>query len=109
MQIQYTREGGFAHFPGLSKPVIIDNDHLSQEEIDELEQLINTMGFFDLPEVASAPVGAADHYTYTITIAHGNHRHTIQCSELCDNPHLQNLLQVLENKAKTIRAAQRNQ
>ncbi len=108
MQIHYTREGGFAHFPGLSKPTLIDSDSLALEEVHELHQLIHTMGFFDLPEVASAPaVGAADYYTYTITIDDGTRSHTVECSEPFDDPHLENLLHILEQKAKAIRAAQR--
>jgi hypothetical protein len=45
MRIRFKTEGGFAYFPGLSKPVTIDTDELPAEEAKELERLIEAADF----------------------------------------------------------------
>ena len=50
MHIVFTTEGGFAFFPGLSRPDVIDSHDLSAAEADELERLLDRARFFELPE-----------------------------------------------------------
>jgi hypothetical protein len=105
MRVQFTTEGGIAHFPGLSRPVVIDSDQLSQEEEIKLRQLVEAARFFDLPEKAVPPPrGAADYYRYTITIEEGGRQHTVQLSDPVQEPALQQLLVFLRTKAKALRA-----
>jgi hypothetical protein len=106
MRIQFKTEGGIAAFPGLSKPVTIDTNQLPKEEAAELERLVNTVRFFELPARArAAPPGAADYRQYTITVEDGGQHHTVQLDEFVAEPNLQALVRRLEVQAKAQRAA----
>ena len=100
MRIEFKREGGIAHFPGLSKPATIDTEQLSHEERAELESLVEEVGFFELPVSSPPPRGAADYYQYTVTVEAGGRRHTVRFTDLMEDPKLQRLLTILRTKAK---------
>ena len=101
-------EGGFAHFPGLSKPVSIDTEQLPEEERAELESLVDGARFFELPSSPTLPPrGAADYYQYTVTVEAGGRRHTLKWVDPIEDPNLQRLLTVLRAKAKALLLAGR--
>jgi hypothetical protein len=103
LRIEFKTEGGFAHFPGLSKPVVIDTDQLSQEESAKLEQLVHRARFFDLPGKVNAPrKGAADYYQYTITIQMGKQSHTIKLVDPVEDTNLNELINFLRKKTKEV-------
>jgi hypothetical protein len=105
MRIQYKREGGLAYFPGLSRPVRIDTGHLSKEEAQELERLVESAGFFDIsPPPPPQHGGAADAFQYTITVESGGKQHTVQVSDPVENPDLQKLIDFLKIRAKPPRS-----
>lgn len=105
MRIEFKTEGGFAHFPGLSKPVVIDTDQLSQQESTKLEQLVHQARFFDLPSKVNVPhKGAADYYQYTITIQMGKQRHTTKLVDPVEDANLNALIHFLRKKSKEIRS-----
>jgi hypothetical protein len=109
MRIQFITEGGIAHFPGLSKPVIVDSDQLPAGEAAELTRLVEAARFFDLPAVVGKPPrGAADYYQYSITIEHAGRRHTVQLTDFVEDTYLRQLLDFLRAKAKAARASQRS-
>lgn len=95
MRVQYKVEGGIAHFPGLSKPFLIDTKNLSATAASKLHHLIDDAHFFDLPSVASVPRGAADYRRYTVTVEDGQRRHTVQLTDPVSNPDVQALLDYL--------------
>lgn len=99
MRIQYKVEGGIAHFPGLSKPLLIDTKKLSAAAASELHHLVDDANFFDLPSTAPVPKGAADYRRYTVTVEDGQRRHTVQLTDPVSNPHVQALLDYL-NQAR---------
>jgi hypothetical protein len=102
MRIQFKTEGGFAYIPGLNKPVTIDLDELPEQEADELQQLLQTARFFELPQRLGMPSPkAADMQQYKITVERQEGSHTVQLSDMSDDPHLRKLVDVL--KAKTSR------
>ncbi len=97
MRIQFKMEGGIASFPGLSKPITIDSDHLPKQESDELKRLVNATHFFDLPTAMGSPAtGAADYRQYTITVQDEGKQHTVHVTDLIANPNLQALLTYLK-------------
>jgi hypothetical protein len=104
VRIHFKREGGLAYFPGLSKPVTIDANQLPKEEEQELERLLESAGFFDLP-TAPPPQrgGAADAFQYTITVESGGKQHTVRVSDPVENPDLQKLIDFIQTKAKSPR------
>ena len=105
MRIEFKTEGGFAHFPGLSKPVVIETDQLPQEESTELEQLVQKARFFDLPGKVNVPrKGAADYSQYTITIQMGKQSHTIKLVDPVDDTNLNELINFLRKKTKEVRS-----
>ena len=95
--------GGIAHLPGLAAPTTIDTDVLSEEQRTELDALIRSAGFFELPSDLPAARGAADYQTYTITIEDGGRRHTVRVTDASAGPGLSALVEHLRN----LSAAQR--
>jgi len=94
-------EGGFAYFPGLSKPIVIDSDDLPEEEAHQLSQWVESAQFFNLPAIVGAPSrGAADYRQYTVTVESGGQCHTVRLTDLVEDPDLQALLDYLRTKTQ---------
>jgi emfourin len=94
--INFESGGGFAHFPGLSRPVRIDTGKLAPEQADRLEGLVQRANFFEQPsEVGTPPPGAADLRSYTITVQDGDRTHTVQTSDALTDPALRDLVEHL--------------
>jgi hypothetical protein len=104
MRIELKTEGGIAHFPGLSKPVVIDSNELSVEEGAELTRLIESARFFERPStVGTPPPGAADYRQYTITVEDDGQQHTVRLVDPVNDIALQQLLHFLQAKARELR------
>jgi hypothetical protein len=104
MRVIFQTEGGIAYFPGLSRPVVIDSEALTEEEASELKRLLEAARFFERPTIASAPrPGAADYRQYTITVEDDGRRHTIRLVDPVDDPTLQQVLRFLQTKARALR------
>jgi hypothetical protein len=104
MRVEFTTEGGIAHFPGLSRPVVIDSATLPAEEDAELKRLVEAARFFEQPTAVGAPPpGAADYRQYTITVEDNGRRHTVQLADPVEDPPLQQLLHFLQAKARELR------
>jgi hypothetical protein len=100
MHIEFKTEGGFAYFPGLSKPVTIDSGELTEQEAGELQQMLQAARFFELPKRAGKiSPQAADVKQYKVTIKDEKTSHTVQMTDMTDDPHLQKLLSFLKAKA----------
>jgi hypothetical protein len=110
MRVEFATSGGFAYFPGLARPVVIEADQLPQEEARKLNDLVAASRFFDQPErVANkmAP-GAADYRQHTITINQGGRSHTVIVNEPIEDPTMKQLVGFLEGQAKAARAKARS-
>jgi hypothetical protein len=106
MRIEFSTEGGIAYFPGLSQPVSIDSEQLSQQEGAELKRLVEAAHFFDLPAKVGRPApGAADYRQYNVTIEAGQRRHTLHATEPIEDAELRRLIAFLSAKANEIRRA----
>jgi hypothetical protein len=104
VRIQFSREGGFAAFPGLSKPITIDTATLAQNVALPLEHLVESAQFFNRPtEINQPPPGAADYRQYTITVDDGSRRHTVRLIEPVTDPHLAALLDAVQDAARSQR------
>jgi hypothetical protein len=98
MRIAFTTEGGVAFFPGLSRPAVIDSRDLSAGAAAELERLLSSAHFFELPEESRAlRRGAADYRQYTITVQNQGRRHTVRLADPVESPALQALLDFLRS------------
>jgi hypothetical protein len=104
MRVEFQTEGGITHFPGLSRPVVIESDVLAEEDARELKRLVEAARFFERPTVVGAPRrGAADYRQYTITVEEEGRQHTIQLADPVEDPALQQLLRFLQTRARALR------
>lgn len=92
--MQFQMSGGFAYLPGLAAPKIFDVEALDEQTRDTVTALIRDADFFNLSSDTAPSPGAADHYTYRITVEdHGRH-HTVSVSDPAP-PELQQLIELL--------------
>jgi hypothetical protein len=86
-------EGGFAAFPGLSRPVMVDTALLGTADAAELIRLVEAANFFKLPAVANRPPpGAADYRTYHVAVEQDGTHHAVQAVDPLPEPHLSALI-----------------
>jgi hypothetical protein len=104
MRIEFHTAGGIAHFPGLSRPSVIESDGLAEEDARDLQRLVEATRFFQRPTVLGTPRrGAADYRQYTITVEEGGRQHIIRLTDPVEGPSLQQLLRFLQTKARVLR------
>jgi hypothetical protein len=101
MKITFETSGGFAPFPGLSRPVTIDTAGMEAQAAAELESLVRQSQFFERPiSGPSLPKGAADYRTYNITVEDGTTVHTIQFTDPISDSNLEQLVSRLRVMAR---------
>jgi len=99
MRVELQTEGGIAFFPGLSRPVVVDSGDLPKEQASQLQRLIDSTRFFELPAAArSLPKGAADTRRYTITVQDGRRRRTVRLNDPVEDTQLQALIDFLQDQ-----------
>jgi hypothetical protein len=99
MRVELQTEGGVAFFPGLAKPIVLNSSDLSKEQVAQLQQLIASTRFFELPAAKRAlPKSAADMRRYTITVEDGRRRRTVRLTDPIENMHLQALIDFLQEQ-----------
>lgn len=78
MIIHFERTGGFA---GISLRAVIDSDLLEPEEQRTLEEMIESIGFFDLPPELTSSRPGADRFHYALSVQSHGERHTVEMDE----------------------------
>jgi len=80
MRLTLTRSGGFA---GLQPPpVTIDTAVLPRAVAKQIEDLVASAGFFDLPHTMAAPTRQPDRLQFTVRIVRDDGReHTVTLDE----------------------------
>ena len=75
MNISVKRSGGFA---GLSQGIAaVDTTKLQPTKAGQIEQMVQNLGFFELPvRVAGETVGA-DFFQYDVTVTSAGQQHTV--------------------------------
>ena len=75
MKISVKRSGGFA---GLSEDIAsVDTAESDQATQRQIEQAVQAVRFFELPERLAGDSVGADLFQYEITISTGDRRHTV--------------------------------
>src|SRR3954467_1198561 len=98
MKITLEMSGGFAPVPALNKPVNIDTAQIDPQVANQLESLVRESRFFSQSEqVGTLAKGAADHKTYTITVADGSRVHTVQLTDPITDANLGSLVSRLRS------------
>jgi hypothetical protein len=101
MRIEFKSEGGIAHFPGLSKPAVVDTAQLPGDESTRIEGLVAAAQFFDLPPQVGGPrAGAADYRKHTITVTDGPRSHRVQVYDPVESPQLRDLIDFLKTRPR---------
>ncbi|MGA9703418.1 protealysin inhibitor emfourin [Pseudomonas sp.] len=77
MHISISENGGPAFFPGLSKPRTVEVGTLSEQDQQEVRQLIEASDFFQLPQSALPASCKPGEVHYTLTVAEGEREHTV--------------------------------
>jgi hypothetical protein len=99
MRVELQTDGGIAFFPGLNKPVVLNSSDLPKEQAAQLQQLLDSTHFFDLPAASrSLPKGAADMRRYTITVEDGQRRRTVRLNDPVDDTHLRALIDFVQGQ-----------
>jgi len=98
MRISFMRSGGFA---GIRLTTEFDVSTLAPEEADQLQRLITTADFFQLPEQITSAKPQPDRFQYQLTINDNSHTHTVTTSEEAMPAQLQPLIEYLTNLART--------
>lgn len=75
MQVLVKRTGGFA---GLTEELArVDTAQLDPATVKQVENIVQSLGFFALPDtIVSSGVGA-DRFSYEITVTEGKQQHTV--------------------------------
>jgi len=100
MRIEFERSGGFM---GLTQAMVVDTASLEKPEADELTAMVETAGFFELPEQLNTSSAGADRFQYRLTIEASQQKHTIVLNEADAPEELQPLLQRLNLLVRTHR------
>ena len=97
MKITLDTSGGFAYLPALNKSITLDTAQIDPKLRNELESLVMESGFFEQPErAADPPPGAADYFTYRLTVRDAGRAHTIEFTDLTQSPKLLELASSLQ-------------
>ncbi len=97
MRIEFERSGGFA---GLRISTTVESDSLAEEQADELCQLVEDAGFFELPAEITGPAAQPDQFVYQLTVETEEQRHTVRVENTTPPPRLQPLLDWLSRAAR---------
>jgi hypothetical protein len=104
MRIQFERSGGLM---GMRMTAHFDTSHLPQEDATELEDMIHSAAFFDLPANLQNSAGA-DQFEYRLTVERPDpadpateQTHTVQVGETTAPPEMQLLLRKLTLLARS--------
>ena len=96
MKILVERSGGFAGIPLITE---VDTDDLPYPLIMKVNRIMNNTTSAQ-PNLRRIPRGAADYYTYKISILDGSSKRTIECNEHDLHADLKSFIKYVEKKSK---------
>lgn len=98
MIIKVERSGGFAGIPVSNE---IDANNLPSALVTKLKKIMENTNSSTLP-IKDTPRGAADHYTYKISIQDGVNVKVIECNQFNIEDDLKSLVKYIENSGRKI-------
>ena len=96
MRIRVERSGGFAGIPISNE---IDGKDLPSEFTRTAKEIMEDKSTPSL-SIKSSPRGAADHYTYKISIQDGRNQRVIECNQYNIEDDLKSLVNYIERNSK---------
>jgi hypothetical protein len=99
MKIHFERTGGFA---GMVTSFTVDTNSLPSAEADQVLDIVQHANFFNLPPIQPpAKLGAADYFTYKITVeTEEGRQHTVECTDITMQPSIKSLIDFLGKRLK---------
>lgn len=98
MRISYKRTGGFA---GMVLSFDLQTETLPPEEADELQNLVEAAGFFNLPSKITSEGVVRDQFQYQLTITTDKQQHTVEVGDAAAPDSLWPLLEKLRILSRT--------
>ena len=96
MKVYLERSGGFA---GMVTSTNVDTQTLPPNEAQEIQSLIENSHFFELPlqspQTLKTTRGAADYFTYKITVQDDKREHSVQANDINMQPNIKPLIDFL--------------
>jgi hypothetical protein len=96
MKVYLERSGGFA---GMVTSTTLDTQTLPSNEAHEIQNLIENSHFFELPsqspQSSKTKKGAADYFTYKITVQEDKREHSVQLNDINMQPTIKPLIDFL--------------
>jgi hypothetical protein len=78
MRISYQRTGGFA---GMVMSFDVQTETLPADEANDLKNLVDAAGFFDLPSKIVSDELSRDKFQYQLTITTEDEQHTVEVGD----------------------------
>jgi hypothetical protein len=97
MEISVKRIGGFA---GLTEQVAAVHTAQLGAAAQQVEQMVQSIGFFDLPATISGGTIGADLFHYEITVSEGDRQHTVTFTD-DDSPETAPLRRLVDTLTQT--------
>ncbi len=98
MKIYFERSGGFM---GMNMATEVDTESLSPEEANQVEAMINTNSFFELPAQLMSSIPGADQFKYKLTVEVAGRKKTVEIGDTAVPDILQPLLRRLTTMARS--------
>ena len=83
--------------------VEVMTESLSPAEAEEMEALVESAHFFDLPSILRPPTQGADRFQYKLSVERGDEFHTVETSDSATPQDLQPLIERLTEAARSQR------
>jgi hypothetical protein len=104
MKISFERTGGFT---GMRMTAVLDTELMSKEDGNNLEKMVSSSSFFDLPEVLPAHEKGADNFQYRLTLESEKQKHTVEMSGVSVPDKLRPLIDLMMKESRKAKSTLR--
>ena len=92
MRAELRIDGGVGFFPGLARPIALDQSNLSPDEREEFSRLVSAVRALPGPAPGAAVRAVPDGRTYRITIASADGNLELRCADAAVPPEFSALM-----------------
>lgn len=102
MRVELTTDGGFAHIPGLAKPVVVDSVQLADYDAEELRRLCDAVPDIAKHRDAPQPSPIPDGRSYRLTIESGDARRELAVADPIAHPAISALIAFVQKRGRRV-------
>jgi len=92
---------------GLPMTAALDSDSLSEQDERDLRDMLETAGFFQLPDVINSSGPGGDRFLYRLTVEVEAEQHTVEMSDSAVPSELRPLVERLTTASRRARSSSR--